>query len=122
LSDEDISKYTSYWDLKPEALRPYPECKYVPYCQNSCSFHVRALAKQISRRIFMNNFDSKSSSFDLVVKVFGQISTLIRDELNGELYSRELLSCVKVNLFRRIRHGTNIEIPEVTIRKSLEKR
>ena len=61
------------------------------------------------------------SDFDAVKKVFGQISNLVKAELNDEPFTRELLSCVKVHLWRRIRYGTKIPIRDIQILNSIEK-
>ena len=121
LSDEGISELTTYWNDKKEYLRPYPECAKTRYCSHSCNYGRRILAREIARRIFVKNFKAGSSNFDPVKKVFGQITNLVKAELNDEPFSRELLSCVKVHLWRRIRYGTRIPVKNVQIINSLEK-
>ena len=121
LSDEGIRELTTYWSDKQEYLRPYPECAKTRYCNHSCDYARRILAKEIARRIFVKNFKAGSSDFEPVKKVFGQISNLVKAELNDEPFSKELLSCVKVHLWRRIRYGTRIPVKDAQIINSLEK-
>ena len=121
LSDEGIRELTTYWSDKQEYLRPYPECAKTRYCIHSCDYARRILAKEIARRIFVKNFKAGSSDFEPVKKVFGQISNLVKAELNDEPFSKELLSCVKVHLWRRIRYGTRIPVKDAQIINSLEK-
>ena len=121
LSDEGIRELTTYWRDKQECLRPYPECERTVYCAHSCDYTRRILAKEIARRIFVKNFKIGSSDFEPVKKVFGQITKLVKAELNDEPFSKELLSCVKVHLWRRILYGTKIPVKDVQILNSLEK-
>ena len=121
LSDEGIKSLSTYWDTRSENLRPYPECAKTPYCPHTCDYERRILAREIARRIFVRNFKPNMSDFDAVKKVFGQISNLVKAELNDEPFSRELLSCVKVHLWRRIRYGTKIPIRDIQILNSIEK-
>lgn len=121
LSDEGIRELTTYWNDKQEALRPYPECAKTKYCTHSCDYARRILAREIARRIFVKNFKPDTKDFEPVKKVFGQITNLVKAELNDEPFSKELLSCVKVHLWRRIRYGTKIPVKDVQIMNSLEK-
>lgn len=121
LSDEGIRELSTYWNDKQEFLRPYPECAKTKYCTHSCDYGRRILAREIARRIFVKNFKVGTSDFEAVKKVFGQISSLVKAELNDEPFTRELLSCVKVQLWRRIRYGTKIPVRDVQIMNSLEK-
>lgn len=121
LSDEGIRELTTYWNNKQEFLRPYPECAKTKYCSHSCDYARRILAREIARRIFVKNFKAGTTDFDPVKKVFGQITKLVKAELNDEPFSKELLSCMKVHLWRRIRYGTKIPVRDVQIINSLEK-
>jgi len=120
LSDDGIKSLSTYWQGHEDKLRPYPECAMTPYCKGSCEYSRRILAREISRRIFTKNFNEKSD-MNAVKGVLGKISTLIQNELNDEPFTRELLSCVKVHLFRRIKYGVKMAVPEITIKASLEK-
>ena len=121
LSDDGIRELTTYWNDKQECLRPYPECAKTKYCNHSCDYGRRILAREIARRIFVKNFKAGSSDFEPVKKVFGQITNLVKAELNDEPFSKELLSCIKVHLWRRISYGTKIPVRDVQIMNSLEK-
>ena len=60
-------------------------------------------------------------SFDSVFEVFKRITRLVREELNDEPFSKELLTCVKIQLWRRIKYGTEIPVREVQVRNSVRK-
>ena len=121
LSDEGIKSLSTYWKNKPEMLKPYPECNVIHYCKRTCDYSQRILAREIARRIYVNNFKPDSTDFELVKKVFSRISLLIKNELNDEPFTPELLSCVKVHLWRRIKYSTKIIINEKLIENSLRK-
>lgn len=121
LSDDGIRSLSTYWKDKQDKLRPYPQCQFVPCCSQTCDYSRRILAREIARRIFVRNFKAETKDFAPVAKVFGQISTLIKAELNDEPFTPELLSCVKVHLLRRIRYGTKIPLKDVQIENSLKK-
>lgn len=121
LSDESIKELSTYWNDKADKLRPYPECEKVRFCSHTCNYEQRILAREISRRIFVKYFKADMKTFEPVKKVFGQISRLIKEELNDEPFTPELLSCVKVQLWRRIRYGTKIPVRDIQIENSLKK-
>lgn len=121
LSDEGIRELSTYWKDKQENLRPYPECKICPYCEHSCDYNRRVLAKEVARRIFNKHIKSGTKEIEKIRFVFSKIQTLIINELNDETFDRPLLSCVKVHLWRKIKYETNIRIAETTIQKSLIK-
>lgn len=121
LSDEGIRSLSTYWKGREELLRPYPECIVVPYCTHSCDYNRRVLAKEIARRIFVRHFNANTKDFTAVKQVFGQITKLVMAELNDEPFDKELLSCVKAQLWRRIKYGTKIPVTDQLIKSSLEK-
>ena len=121
LSDEGIKSLSTYWNDKEDKLRPYPECKCVYACQKTCDYGRRILAREIARRIFVKNFKADTKDFDAVSAVFKRISKLIQAELNDEEFTPELLSCVKVHLWRRIKYGTKIAVKDIQIENSLKK-
>lgn len=121
LSDEGIRELSTYWKNKQEMLRPYPQCQCVECCAHSCDYARRVLAREIARRIFVRNFKPDTKDFGTLTKVFGRISRLVKDELNDEPFTAELLSCVKVHLWRRIKYGTKILVKDIQIENSLKK-
>jgi hypothetical protein len=122
LSDEQLKLRSKYWDEeeKQKCLRPYPECQYCACCSKTCDYSRRILAREIARRLFIRFFKPATTSFEPVKEVFGQISNLIKSELNDEPFSAELLTCVKVQLLRKIKYGTRITISNAQIQNSLE--
>lgn len=121
ITDDEVKEKSNYWIDKEEKLMPYPECHYVGYCTKSCEYNRRILARDIARRIYVKNFKSSSKEFDDLKNVFGSISKLIKEELNSEPFNRELLSCVKVHLWRKIRYNTHIPISTKLVENSLRK-
>ena len=121
LSDEGIRSLSTYWNDKRKSLRPYPQCDLVSCCQDTCDYSRRILAKEIARRIFVRNFKAETKDFAPVRKVFSQISKLVNDELNDEKFTHELLSCVKVHLWRKIKYNTKIPVKDIQVENSLRK-
>lgn len=121
LSDDGIRSLSTYWNGREALLRPYPECGVVPYCTHACDYNRRILAKEIARRIFVRHFRADTKDYTVVKQVFGQITKLVIAELNDEPFDKQLLSCVKAQLWRRIKYGTKIPITDKLIRSSLEK-
>ena len=121
LSDDGIRELSTYWKDKQQELRPYPECKLVPYCQQSCDYSRRILAKEVARRIFKNNIGVGCKDSEKLKAVLKKISDLIKGELNDEHFDRQLLSCVKVYLWRHIKYDTKLTIPPSVVTNSLTK-
>lgn len=122
LSDEGIRSLSTYWKGREELLRPYPECSIIPYCTHSCDYNRRILAKEIARRIFVRHFKADMKNFTVVKQVLGQITKLVIAELNDEPFDKQLLACVKAQLWRRIKYGTKIPVTDKLIKSSLEKK
>ena len=102
-------------------LRPYPQCEAGTYCRHTCDYSRRLLAREVARRIFVKHFKADMKEFDPVFKVFGRITREVMEELNGETFSDELMYCVKVHLWRKIRYDTQIPVREIQIENSLKK-
>lgn len=121
LSDEALHQLATYWNTRAAMLRPYPECQHCRCCQETCDYERRVLAREIARRIFVKNIKAGAKDFKPVKQVFGSITTRIKDELNDEPFSAELLLCVKVHLWRKIKYNTVLNITDTLIEKSLTK-
>lgn len=121
LSDEGIKELTTYWNDKADKLRPYPQCSFCSCCQKTCDYERRILAREIARRIFVKNFKADTKDFVALKKVFSQITKLIKNELNDEPFTPELLLCVKVHLWRKLKYGTKIPITDNQVINSLQK-
>ena len=121
LSDDDIKSLSTYWNNKAEKLRPYPECDKTKYCKKACNYYQRILAKEVARRIYVKHFKPNTKDFEELKNVFARISALIKNELNDEPFTQELLSCVKVHLWRKIKYSTKIPVTDVLIENSLRK-
>lgn len=121
LSDDSIKALSTYWNDKAEKLKPYPECQYAAGCYKTCDYSRRVLAREIARRIFVKNFKPGTTDSEIIKKMLERISRLVRAELNDEEFTPELLSCTKVQLWRRIKYGTKIPIRDIQIQNSLRK-
>lgn len=121
LSDEGIKQLSTYWNDKSIELRPYPQCALCDCCKKTCDYDRRILAREIARRIFVKNLKADTKDFDALKKVFSQITKLIKNELNDEPFTHELLLCVKVHLWIKIKYGTKIPITDNQVINSLQK-
>lgn len=123
LSDKSIAQLSTYWKDHPEMLMPYPQCRYCTACtdKGTCDPSRRILARDVARRIFKKHFSAQDNSFEPVLEVFKQISSLVKAELNDEPFSKELLACVKVHLWRKIYYDTKIKVREIQIKNSVGK-
>ena len=121
LSDDGIKELSTYWNDKQKLLRPYPQCALCKFCNDSCDYSRRILAREVTRRIFNKYIKAGAKDFELVKKVFAHISKHIMEELNDEPFTPELLSCVKVQLWRRIKYSTSIKITDTLVENSIRK-
>ncbi len=138
LSDKTISQLSTYWNSRQHLLRPFPECKSSQYCNDACDYYRRILAREIARRIFFEYIkpakpeastesrngkytkqDIVKAQFEAMKKVFSNIVKLSNQYSHGETITHELLSCIKVHLFRRIKYETDLSLPETMINKSI---
>ena len=122
LADEGIKQLSTYWNDKQDKLRPYPECKLCPYCETICDYNRRILAKEVARRIFKKYIGKGCKDIEKLKVVLGRISKLIVAELNDEPFSRELLSCVKVYLWRHVKYDSHLRVAQNVINNSLSKK
>ena len=121
LSDESIKQLSTYWNDKRINLRPYPQCRYVKYCEFDCDYDRRILAKEVARRIFRKQIANAENKKDAFIKTIKNLAVLIRNELNFEEYSDELNRCVQVHLLRNIKYSTNLTISNELVEKLLSK-
>lgn len=121
LSDADIRDLSTYWNDKQDKLRPYPECCLCPYCKTTCDYNRRVLAKEVARRVFRNHIGNGCRDVERLKETLRNISMFIKQELNDEPFNRELLSCVKVYLWRHVRYDSQIKVSESVINNSLTK-
>lgn len=121
LDDDSIRELSTYWNTRQDKLRPFPECEEIKYCQNSCDYNRRILSREIARRIYKNNFKPTTKDFSQLKLVLGNISKLVKSELNDEEFTPELLACVKCHLWRKLIYETKIPITKNQIKNSLNK-
>lgn len=93
----------------------------------SCAYNRRLLAKEIARRIFRKEILAKlklndgTKELELVKQMFSKFSLLVKKEVDETEYSPELIICVKMHIWRKIRYETSLSITEEQIKKSLQK-
>ena len=121
LTDANIQNRSTYWNDKQINLRPYPECDCVACCKETCNYSRRILAREIARRLFNNYFKFDNKNDEPIKKLFPVLIDKITAELNDEPFNTELLACVEVHLFRRIKYGTRIPINDKQIQNSLKR-
>lgn len=121
LSDKNISELSTYWNDKKVLLKPYPQCMFCDCCKQTCDYNCRILAAEIARRIFIKNFKPNSSDIRIVKKVFSNLKNYILPELNDEPYTHCLFMCTSVHLWRKIKYGTKIKVPDKLIENSINK-
>lgn len=122
LSDDGIRNLSTYWTKRSDKLRPYPECQLCPYCNETCQYERRILAKEVARRIHKKYIGQGCKDSGKLKHVLAHISSMIKSELNDEPYSRELLSCVKVFLWRHVKYNTLLRVPQSVVNNSLTKK
>lgn len=121
LSDDGIRTLSRYWNSRQQYLRPYPECEWVQYCSNTCDYNQRVLAREIARRIFNKRVKPYvNSNPKIITIVYSKLPEYIKDELNDEKYTEQLLSCVKVHFFRKIKYLSSVKISNDTIKSLLK--
>lgn len=121
LSDDTVRRLSTYWETHGEMLRPYPECVKTPYCSRSCCYERRILGAEVARRLHKRYIGAGCKDAEKLKTLLAGISNRIKEELNDEPFSRELLSCVKVHLWRHIKYDTLIKVPTDIIENSLLK-
>lgn len=121
LSDENIKELSTYWKERSDKLRPYPECRCCRFCQKTCNYERRLLAKEIARRLLKNNLGIGCQDKEKLKSLLGSIRTLIKNELNGEPLTDELILCTKVYLWRHVKYDTKLRVPSSVITKSLSR-
>jgi len=121
LSDEGIKSLSTYWNERKDKLRPYPECAYCRFCTDDCDYNKRVLGREVARRIFVKYFKLDNNDSNAVKSVFKQMTALIKQELNDEVFDQHLFACVELHLLRRIRYGTKIKISDATVLVTLSK-
>lgn len=121
VSDEAVKSAATYWADRQQMLKPYPQCDLVSYCAKGCNPAMRALSREIAKRIYAEHLQPTSHDLSDLQTIFSQISSLVKKELNSEPFSRELLACVKVHLWRMIKYHTKIRFKEIAMQNSLKK-
>jgi len=116
LTDEGVRKMSTYWNDKQDKLRPYPECRLCPYCQDKCDYARRLLSREIARRLFRAYNPQPDKNMDELRKSFGDVDKRLKErvmkELNDEPYSDQLLACVRVHLYRKVNNESRLKLTD----------
>jgi len=121
VSDAAVRSTTNYWNDRQQMLKPYPQCDLISCCSQECDPDRRALSREIAKRIYSNYLQPQSMDISILKTIFSKISCLVKRELNNETFSRELLACVKVHLWRMIKYQTKIILKDTIMETSLKK-
>lgn len=121
ISDSELAELARYWKTRPRELRPYPECELCSCCQGSCDYNRRVLARDVARRVFVRYLKAGDRSLEPLRALLARISSAVRAELDGRPLTHELLLCVKVHLWRRVRYETHIPITQAQVERSLRR-
>ncbi len=122
ISDDEVTEKSTYWRGKQELLMPYPECRYVKYCDGCCDTERRALGSEISRRLFAKNFNAEANDFNKLKTCFSTIEKQSLEALRGKVaFKKPLAACIKMHFLRRVKFGTKIKISDAVIVATLKK-
>lgn len=121
ISDAELAGLTCYWKTRQRELRPYPECELCSCCQEGCDYDRRVLARDVARRVFVRHLKTTDNSLEPLRALLARISSAVRLELDGRPLTHELLLCVKVHLWRRVRYETRIPITQAQVEHSLRR-
>ena len=121
ISDDEVAAKSTYWRDKQEKLKPYPECRYIQYCEH-CNFAMRNLASEISRRVFSKNFNQNSNNGDELKICYSTIEKQSIEALRGKQdLTKPLAGCIKLHFLRRVKYGTKIKVSDKLIADTLKK-
>lgn len=121
ISDAELARLSTYWSSHPLELRPYPECELCSCCTEGCSYERRVLARDVARRVFVQNLRRTDRTLEPLRALLARISRAVGQELDGRELTPELLLCVKVHLWRRVRYDTLIPITPAQVEHSLRR-
>ena len=123
LTDEGVASLSTYWCDKQDKLRPYPQCLLSPHCRQRCKYALRLLAREIARRLFTTIAPAARKGLDELKIAFGHVDKnlqrLVKEQLNDEPYSDELLVCVRVHLYRKVGYETKMTFKPDFIAKKI---
>jgi len=122
IGDPEVAEKSVYWRDKQDKLMPYPECKYVKYCEGRCDLTQRNLGSEMARRIFSKNFNSETKEADKLKECYSSIEKQSVEALRGKtVLTKPLAGCIKMHFLRRVKYGTKIPIGDRLMIATLEK-
>lgn len=122
ISDADVKEKSTYWNGKEDLLKPYPECGKTCFCKNGCSLIDKEIAKNIARRLFNKYFTEKSADIAVLQELNKNLIAETEKILNGRtVLTKKLFFCIKIQLLRSIKYGTQINITDKLVDSALEK-
>lgn len=120
LSDEELRQKSVYWKERPAEMKPYPSCKLIKTCSDSCDYHTRLLADNIARKICKKYVIDDKEDAKRIFVILEKIDELIEAELKREENTAKLKGCVRVHFFRKLRYEYGYKLSYST-NKILEK-
>ena len=116
--NSEVSEKSIYWNEHRKLLRPYKECNYCAYCNETCDFGLRSQAEYIANSA-LDRYREEITSDDDFRKCIYNLPILMKkefDKINSSEKNR-LYTCTKIKFMRK----AELELP-VTIKKSDAKR
>ncbi len=101
--DTEIAERCKYWGEHRKLLRPYTECGYCQYCQDSCDFQLRSEAEFIANLAFQKYRDSIKSAeaFKQCVYYLPKLMSQEIEQFSG-IKRERLTICARIRLIRKI--------------------
>jgi len=103
VSNTEIAGRCKYWEGHRKLLRPYVECEYCQYCQDSCDFQLRSDAEFIANLAFQKYRDSIKSveAFKKCIYYLPRLMSQEIEQFSGAEQVR-LTMCARIRLIRKI--------------------
>jgi len=116
VGDEEISRRMTYWKKHQDKLKPYPQCP----CKR-CDYHCKLQSQDLARKIFNRYFVKNTNDVERLKKVIPYLKQIVEKMIEKEKVTPQLLACVKVHLYRKIRNETRIGITDEQMKRLIEK-
>ena len=122
INDAEVKRLSTYWLGKEEKLKPYPDCYRNCFCGKSCRLREREIAGNVARKIFNKFFTDKSNDISVLRRVLLGLVNESKSVLGNKVeLTKQLFYCIKIQLLRQVKYGTDIELPNELIEETFAK-